>query len=165
MFIEKAKSFHEKKDGTIEKYEYYRLRKSYRDANDDTHHRTVLSLGRLDGFTNLERNELADILTVMIEKGQCVMHENRQLYEKAIELYAKYRESKYAQENDSILIAEAERKKREAMRDAITIKISSLTQHEARTIGCKTLCHSTLRMLKIREYSHNRRCDEEGTPR
>lgn len=152
MFIEKAKSFHEKKDGTIEKYEYYRLRKSYRDANDDTHHRTVLSLGRLDGFTNLERNELADILTVMIEKGQCVMHENRQLYEKAIELYAKYRESKYAQENDPILIAEAERKKREAMRDAITIKISSLTQHEARSIGCENLCHSTLRMLKIREY-------------
>lgn len=152
MFIEKAKSFHEKKDGTIEKYEYYRLRKSYRDANDDTHHRTVLSLGRLDGFTNLERNELADILTVMIEKGQCVMHENRQLYEKAIELYAKYRESKYARENDPILIAEAERKKREAMRDAITIKISSLTQHEARSIGCENLCHSTLRMLKIREY-------------
>lgn len=80
------------------------------------------------------------------------MHENRQLYEKAIELYAKYRESKYAQENDPILIAEAERKKREAMRDAITIKISSLTQHEARSIGCENLCHSTLRMLKIREY-------------
>lgn len=38
------------------------------------------------------------------------------------------------------------------MRDAITIKISSLTQHEARSIGCENLCHSTLRMLKIREY-------------
>ena len=152
MFIEKAKRLYERKDGSIEKYEYYRLRNTYRDSKGDTRHRTVLSLGRLEDFTKRERNELADLLTVMIEKGQYVMHENRKVYEKAMELYAEYRESKYAKENDPILIAEAERKKREAMRDAITIKISSLTQHEARTIGCENLCHSTLRMLKIREY-------------
>ena len=133
-------------------YDYHHLTKSYRDAKGKKHNRCVLGMGRLEEFTRGEREELADMLTVMIEKGQCVMHENIQLYEKAIELYAKYRESKYARENDPILIAEAERKKREAMLDAVTIKISSLTQHEARSIGRENLCHSTLRMLKIREY-------------
>ena len=133
-------------------YDYYHLTKSYRDAKGKKHNRCVLGMGRLEEFTERERDELADMLTVMIEKGQHVMHEDRHLYEKAMELYAEYRESKYAKENDPILIAVAERKKREAMRDAITIKISSLTQHEARSIGCENLCHSTLRMLKIREY-------------
>ncbi len=152
MFIRKVDRFYRKQDGTLAAYNYYHLTKSYRDAKGKKHNRCVLGMGRLEGFTKREREELADMLTVMIENGQCVMHENRQLYEKAIELYAEYRESKYAKENDPILIAEAERKKREAMRDAITIRISSLTQHEARSIGCENLCHSTLRMLKIREY-------------
>ena len=85
-------------------YDYYHLTKSYRDAKGKKHNRCVLGMGRLEEFTRGEREELADMLTVMIEKGQCVMHENIQLYEKAIELYAKYRESKYARENDPILI-------------------------------------------------------------
>ena len=132
--------------------DYYRLTKSYRDAKGVKHSRSVLCMGTLDGFTARERDELADLLTIMIEKGEYMMHENRQLQEKAMELYTKYRESKYARENDPILIAESERKKREMMRDAVTIKLSSLTQHEARAIGCENLCNSTLRMLKIREY-------------
>ncbi len=152
MFIRKVDRFYRKQDGTVAAYDYYYLTKSYRDAKGKKHNRCVLGMGRLEDFTKRERDELADMLTVMIEKGDYIMHENSKVYDKAMELYAEYRESKYAQENGPLLIAEAERKKREAMRDAITIKISSLTQHEARTIGCENLCHSTLRMLKIREY-------------
>lgn len=151
MFIRKVDRFYRKQDGTLAAYDYYHLTKSYRDAKGKKHNRRVLGMGRLEEFTEHEREELADMLTVMIEKGQCVMHEDRHLYEKAMELYAEYRESKYARENDPVLIAEAE-KKREAMRDAIAINISSLTQYEARSIDCENLCHSTLRMLKIREY-------------
>ena len=152
MFIRKVDRFYRKQDGTVAAYDYYYLTKSYRDAKGKKHNRCVLGMGRLEDLTKRERDELADMLTVMIEKGDYIMHENSKVYDKAMELYAEYRESKYAQENGPLLIAEAERKKREAMRDAITIKISSLTQHEARTIGCENLCHSTLRMLKIREY-------------
>ena len=152
MFIRKVDRFYRKQDGTVAAYDYYYLTKSYRDAKGKKHNRCVLGMGRLEDFTKRERDELADMLTVMIEKGDYIMHENSKVYDKAMELYAEYRESKYAQENGPLLIAEAERKKREAMRDAITIKISSLTQHEARTIGCENLCNSTLRMLKIREY-------------
>ena len=124
MFIRKVDRFYRKQDGTVAAYDYYYLTKSYRDAKGKKHNRCVLGMGRLEDFTKRERDELADMLTVMIEKGDYIMHENSKVYDKAMELYAEYRESKYAQENDPLLIAEAERKKREAMRDAITIKIS-----------------------------------------
>lgn len=152
MFITKAKKYREQEDGTIVAYDYYRLTKSYRDAKGASRKCSVLCLGTLDGFTQTERNELADMLTSMIEKGQSVMHDNRSLYEKAMELYVKYRESKYAQENDPVLKAEAERKERERLRDMVTVKLSSLTQHEARSVGAENLCNSTLRMLRIREF-------------
>lgn len=152
MYITKAKKYREMKDGTVIGYPYYRLSKSYRDADGNPRTCSVLCLGELVDFSKKERDELADMLTSMIEKGQCVMSENRQLYEKALELYAKYRESRYAKENDPLLKAEMARKERERLRDAVTVKLSSLTQHEARTIGPENLCNSTLRMLKIREF-------------
>lgn len=152
MFITKAKKYHEQDGGTIVAYDYYRLTKSYRDSKGVSRKCSVLCLGTLDGFTKAERNELADMLTCMIEHGQSVMHENRSLYEKAMELYVKYRESKYALSNDPVLKAEAERKERERLRDIVTVKLSSLTQHEARNIGAENLCNSTLRMLRIREF-------------
>lgn len=152
MFIRKVDRFYRKQDGTVATYDYYHLTKSYRDAKGKKHNRCVLGLGRLEEFTRTERNELAGMLTAMIKNGQYIMHENSKVHEKAIELYAEYRESRYALENDPVLIAEAERKKREAMHDAITVRLGSLTQHEARSVGCENLCRSTLRMLKIREY-------------
>lgn len=156
MFITKAKKYHQQEDGTIVAYDYYRLTKSYRDEKGNTCKRSVLCLGTLDGFTKAQRDELADMLTSMIESGQYVSSDNKQLYEKAMELYVQYRSSKYAQENDPVLKAEAARKEQERQKDLITIRLDSLTQHEARTIGCENLCHSTLRMLKIREYLNTR---------
>lgn len=152
MYISKAKKYRETEDGTVKGYPYYRLTKSYRDANGNPRTRSVLCLGELEGFSKEERDELADMLTVMIEKGQYVMHENQKLYEKSMELYSKYRESRYALENDPLLKAEAARKERERLRDAVTVRLDSLTQHCARTVGPENLCNSTLRMLKIREF-------------
>lgn len=156
MFIQLAKRFHENKNGSISVYPNYRLMKAYRDTDGKPRKRAVLSLGALEGMTDADRDELADLLTVIIETGQCVLCENRTLYEMALSYYAKYRETRYAQENDPILIAERERKERERRRDAITIKLSTLTQHEARTIGSENLCNSTLRLLKIREFLNSK---------
>ncbi len=94
-------------DGSIVAYDYYRLTKKYRDGKGNPRSRSVLCLGTLEGFTKAERNELADMLTVMIEQGQSVMSFNSALYEKAMELYVKYRESKWALENDPVLREEA----------------------------------------------------------
>jgi len=152
MFIQLSKRFHENKDGSISVYPNYRLVKAYRDAEGKPRKRAVLSLGALENVSQEDRDTLADMLTEMIETGQNILCEKSNLYEMALTYYAKYRETRYAQENDPILIAERERKERELRKDAITIRLSSLTQHEARTIGPENLCSSTLRILQIRGF-------------
>lgn len=156
MFLSKAKKYHQNEDGTIVAYPYYRLTKSFRDASGVKRNRSVLCLGTLDGFSESERNELADMLTAMIEEGEYVMHDNPSLASAAMGFYAKYRESKYARENDPRLKAEYERAEAERRRDMVTVKLNTLTQHEARAIGCESVCNSTLRLLDVRGYLASR---------
>lgn len=70
--------------------------------------------------------------------------------------YVKYRSSKYAQENDPRLIAERKAREEEERKKAVAVKLETLTQHEARIIGCENLCNSTMRMLDIRKYLTSR---------
>lgn len=156
MYISKAKKYHDRGDGTAIAYDYYRLTKSYTDKEGKTRHRSVLCLGELPGFDKDERNELASMLTTMIEDGQSVMCDNRKLYEEAMSQYVKYRASRYAQENDPRLIAERKAREEEERKKAVAVRLDTLTQHEARAIGSENLCNSTVRMLGIREYLMHR---------
>lgn len=156
MYISKAKKYHDRGDGTAIAYDYYRLTKSYTDKEGKTRHRSVLCLGELPGFDKDERNELASMLTTMIEDGQSVMCDNRKLYEEAMSQYVKYRTSRYAQENDPRLIAERKAREEEERKKAVAVRLDTLTQHEARAIGSENLCNSTVRMLGIREYLMHR---------
>lgn len=156
MYISKAKKYHDSGDGTAIAYDYYRLTKSYTDKEGKTRHRSVLCLGELPGFDKDERNELASMLTTMIEDGQSVMCDNRKLYEEAMSQYVKYRASRYAQENDPRLIAERKAREEEERKKAVAVRLDTLTQHEARAIGSENLCNSTVRMLGIREYLMHR---------
>lgn len=156
MYISKAKKYRDQGDGTAIAYDYYRLTKSYIDKDGKTKHRSVLCLGELPGFDKDERNRLAAMLTTMIEDGQSVMCDNRKLYEEAMSQYVKYRGSKYAQENDPRLIAERKAREEEERKKAVAVKLETLTQHEARIIGCENLCNSTMCMLDIRKYLTSR---------
>lgn len=156
MYISKAKKYRDQGDGTAIAYDYYRLTKSYIDKDGKTKHRSVLCLGELPGFDKDERNRLAAMLTTMIEDGQSVMCDNRKLYEEAMSQYVKYRGSKYAQENVPRLIAERKAREEEERKKAVAVKLETLTQHEARIIGCENLCNSTMRMLDIRKYLTSR---------
>lgn len=156
MYISTAKKYRKKEDGTIEAYDYYRLTRSYRDADGKTRKQSVLCLGTLDGFTAGERDELADLLTRIIETGQYEFCENEALYEKAMEMYARYRESRYAQENDPRIRAELERKRQEMKETAIAVKLGSLTQHEARSVGAENLCRSTLNELGLQKFLYGK---------
>ena len=156
MYISKAKKYRDQGDGTAIAYDYYRLTKSYIDKDGKTKHRSVLCLGELPGFDKDERNRLAAMLTTMIEDGQSVMCDNKKLYEEAMSQYVKYRSSKYAQENDPRLIAERKAREEEERKKAVAVKLETLTQHEARIIGCENLCNSTMRMLDIRKYLTSR---------
>lgn len=156
MYISKAKKYRDQGDGTAIGYDYYRLTKSYIDKDGKTKHRSVLCLGELPGFSKEERNQLAAMLTTMIEEGQSVMCANSKLYEEAMSQYVKYRSSRYAQENDPRLIAERKAREEEERKKAIAVKLDTLTQHEARIIGCENLCNSTMQLLDIRKYLHSR---------
>lgn len=156
MFITKARKFHKDDDGRYVAYDYYRLTKARLTPEGKKRNEHLLCLGTLDGMTKAERNELADMLTVMIEEGQGVMSFNPVLYEKAMEFYLKYRESRPAEESDPVLRAEAERRETERRRDLVTIRLSSLVQKQARTIGPEAVCRSTLCLLKVREFLSSR---------
>ena len=155
MYITKARKYHKQADGSFTAYDYFRLTRKRYDASgrEKTEH---FCLGQLVGLTKAERNELADMLTVMIERGERPLSFSASLNELAMEFYLKYRESRPAAEFDPVLRAEAERKERERRRDLVTIRLSSLVQKQARTIGPEAVCRSTLSMLKIREFLNSR---------
>ena len=161
MFITKARKFHKDEDGRYVAYDYYRLTKARLTPDGKKRNDHLLCLGPLEGMTKAERNELADMLTVMIEEGQSVMSFNPVLYEKAMEFYLKYRESRPVEEFDPVLRAEAERKETERRRDLVTIRLSSLVQKQARTIGPEAVCRSTLCLLKVREFLSSRGWNRE----
>ena len=62
----------------------------------------------------------------------------------------------FALENDPRLIAERKAREEEERKKAVAVKLETLTQHEARIIGCENLCNSTMRMLDIRKYLTSR---------
>ena len=155
MYITKGRKYHKQSDGSYTAYDYFRLTRKRYDASgkEKTEH---FCLGQLEGLTKSERNELADMLTVMIECGERPLSFNASLNELAMDFYLKYRESRPAAEFDPVLRAEAERKEAERRRDLVTVRLSSLVQKQARTIGPEAVCRSTLNMLKIREFLSSR---------
>ena len=152
MQITTKKCFTKQEDGTYIGRTVYRLTKSYRDSKGLERKAHVLYLGSLEGLTRSDRKELASMLTQMIEQHQAVISDNAVLYEMAMSFYLKYRETKYAQDEDPVLKAESERKERERRRDLVTVRLSSLVQKQARTVGPEAICRSTLSVLKIREF-------------
>ena len=152
MFITKARKFNKDTDGRYVAYDYYRLTKARLTPDGKKHNEFPLCLGPLDGLTRRERDELADMLTVMIEQGQALMSFNPRLYELAMGFYVKYREKHPAEEYDPVLRAEAERKEAERRRDLVTVSLKSVVQKQARTIGPEAVCRSTVEALKIRKF-------------
>ena len=151
MYITKGRKYHKQADGRYAAYDYFRLTRKRYDASgkEKTEH---FCLGQLGGLTKSDRNELADMLTVMIERGERPLSFNASLNELAMEFYLKYRESRPAAEFDPVLRAEAERREADRRRDLVTVRLSSLVQKQARTIGPEAVCRSTLSMLKVREF-------------
>ena len=84
MFIKPSKKWRnpEGNDSIMVPYTYYRLCESYREADGKVKQRTVLGLGELLDFpTELERKELADLLTEMINEGTFRLCDKPELYD------------------------------------------------------------------------------------
>lgn len=101
-------------------YKYYRLCESYRDEKGRACRRMVLGLGELTELpSEKDHAELAELLTLMIEKGECLFTENKAVYNKALDVYNTYKTSQRAvilQEADKYLEEEAQKKRKSANR-------------------------------------------------
>lgn len=135
-------------------YTYYRLCESYREADGKIKQRTVLGLGELLDFpTELERKELADLLTEMINEGTFRLCDKPELYDAAIGFYGKWlEEKKEAQERRDRLAEEARRNAEEAKEVKVSIKLKSLHPEMSRAIGAEHVCFDTVNRLGIREF-------------
>ena len=156
MFIKPSKKWRNPEgDQTIMvPYTYYRLCESYRDENGKVKQRTVLGLGELLEFpTEAERNELACLLTSLINDGTGRLCDNPRLYDAALGFYGKWLdEKKEAQERADRLAEEARRKAEEAKAVKVNIKLGSLHPEMSRAVGAEHVCLSTLKRLGLRTF-------------
>lgn len=156
MFIKPSKKWRnpEGNDQIMVPYTYYRLCESYRDADGRTKQRTVLGLGELLDYPEAsQKQELADLLTEMINEGTYRICDNPKLYDTALGFYGKWLDEKHeAQERADRLAEEARRRAEEARELKVSIKLKSLHPEMARSIGAEHICLNTIKHLGIREF-------------
>ena len=136
MFISKIPKYRQRPDGTIEKYDYWRLSENWRDAEGKIRKRTVVNLGELPGYTKAGRKELGTLLEEMITTGSSRMSEDAGIYDDAVKFYAHWHDlhpqsSSPEAVPDSSLAQALESHRR----DIVTISLSKVTNHEPRVIG------------------------------
>ena len=152
VFISKIPKYRERPDGTIERYDYFRLSENRRDAEGKVRKRTVVSLGELSGYTKAGRKELGALLEEMITTGSCRMSEDASVYDDAVKFYAHWCDlhpkSSSAVAPDSSLEQALESRRR----DIVTICLDKLTNHEPRVIGPEVICRSTASRLGLMEF-------------
>ena len=152
VFISRIPKYRQMPDGTIEKYDYYRLSENWRDADGKIRKRTVVSLGELSGYTKAGRKELGALLEEMILSGSSRMSDDAGIYDDAVKFYAHWRDlhpkaSAEVQPGSSLEQALDSRR-----RDIVTICLSKVTNHAPRVIGPEVICRSTANRLGLMEF-------------
>ena len=152
MFISRIPKYRQRPDGTIEKYDYYRLSDNWHDADGKIRKRTVVHLGELSGYTKAGREELGALLEEMILRGSSRMSDDTGIYDDAVKFYAHWRDlhpkaSAEVQPGSSLEQALDSRR-----RDIVTICLSKVTNHEPRVIGPEVICRSTANRLGLMEF-------------
>ena len=152
MFISRIPKYRQRPDGTIEKYDYFRLSENWRDADGKIRKRTVVNLGELTGYTKAGRKQLGSLLEEMITTGSCRMGNDASVYDDAVKFYAHWRDlhpkSSSGMQPDSILAQALDSHRR----DIVTISLSKVTNHEPRVIGPEVICRSTASRLGLMEF-------------
>lgn len=137
-------------------YDYYRLSEAYRDADGKPRKRVVMGLGKLDGLSKNERNELGELLTAMIERGEIAFASSEKLNNLALDFYSKYQEKCRLDieqtETSERLKNELRLKKERDEREMVKVKLSSHRQTMARTVGPERVCLNTIERLGIRRF-------------
>ncbi len=152
VFISKIPKYRQRWDGTIEKYDYYRLSENWRDADGKIRKRTVVNLGELTGYTKAGRKELGVLLEEMITAGSCRMSDDATVYDDAVKFYARWRELHPKDSSGVLPDSSLEQALDTQRRDVVTICLSKVTNHEPRVIGPEAICRSTANRLGLMEF-------------
>ncbi len=157
MFIKSVKKWRKDEKGEfMTPYRYHRLCESYRDANGKTQQRMLLGLGELIGFSTDNLKELAGLLTEMIDHDECRLCEDARIYEKALEFYQLYKDTKRQEASQAALQSklslEAQQLADARKRDLVTVNLKSLHATDVRQVGAEHVCRSTLSTLRLKEF-------------
>ena len=152
MFISRIPKYRQRPDGTIEKYDYYRLSENWRDADGKIRKRTVVNLGELTGYTKAGRKELGALLEEMILRGSSRMSDDAGIYDDAVKFYAHWRDLHPKASSGVQPDSRLEQALDSRRRDIVTICLSKVTNHEPRVIGPEVICRSTANRLGLMEF-------------
>lgn len=153
MYISRIHKFRQRQDGTIEKYDYYRLYENYRDADGIKRKRTVLTLGELPDYTKPRRKELGILLEEIITKGNCRMGDDLRTYNDALKFYAQWRKLHPNPHSDCSLPDNGHEQYLEEQRsDIATINLNKVTNLETRVVGPEIICRSTTNRLRLMDF-------------
>lgn len=139
----------DKKSG--KRYDYYRLAEGFRIGNK-VRHRTIVSMGKLEGIDSREdKKMLADLIESIIKgERQLFAFEVKPEIEKYAKLFAKrIIDEKLLDISPSRNATEAEQEIVES--DFQNIDINSIKHDEAREIGPEWLCKQAMDQLGLRE--------------
>ena len=152
VFISRIPKYRQRPDGTIEKYDYYRLSENWRDADGKIRKRTVVSLGELSGYTKAGRKELGALLEEMILSGSSRMSDDAGIYDDAVKFYAHWRDLHPKASSGVQPGSKLEQALDSRRRDIVTICLSKVTNHAPRVIGPEVICRSTANRLGLMEF-------------
>ena len=139
---------------TRKQYNYYRLCESYR-IGDKIRHRTIVSMGKLEGVENKEdRKLLADLIELNI-KGE----QRLPLFEVKPEIDKYVMEFSNRIRNEKLLdvpvVPSIEEPEPPQPSDYHTIDVNSIKHEEVREIGAEWLCYQALEQLSVKDLLLN----------
>ena len=141
---------------TKEMYVSYRLVESYRDIVGDTRHRTILTVGRMDGITPQQLWSIADGLNARYEGAQFLFPESP-----VVKHYVDFIWERLVSEKKIDIVRNIHLK--EAAKDWQKIDMQSINNKDVREVGAEWLCFQTLERLGVGELLRQNRFSEEET--
>ncbi len=139
---------------THKRYDYYRLCQSYRIGNN-TRHRTIISLGKLNGLPKEEHKLLADRIETLISGN---LFEND--YPAHIEALAKGFYSKITEIQKT---KSPGQNKRQREVEYHKVDINSLQHEDVREVGAEWLCKQSVEQLGLEQFLIGQGWDERHT--
>ena len=137
-------------------YVSYRLVESYRDIVGDTRHRTILTVGRMEGITPQQLWSIADGLNARYEGAQFLFPESP-----VVKHYVDFIWERLVSEKKIDIVRNIHLK--EAAKDWQKIDMQSINNKDVREVGAEWLCFQTLERLGVGELLRQNRFSEEET--